>query len=185
MWSSSNQGVIRCAFPSWIRGPSPSATRSKPRRVTSHPVAASHGCTIISHARDIGLGKAGPTLITAYCSHKGKRSAHSDPTRLIEPRGFRVLGHPFRSDNLECSTFRQLAKARVTPQCDHVLDNVAQSEVPFGLTISREGLRAGDRAKAEGLKPSSRAELATPAGNGGDHDPAAQYRPTAQPRGGL
>ncbi len=59
----------------------------QPGRVTSHPVAASDGGTIIAHARGIRLEKAGPILISACRSHKGKRSTYPDPTRSIGPRG--------------------------------------------------------------------------------------------------
>jgi hypothetical protein len=109
------------AFCSWIRGPSPLSARGKTGRVTSHPVAASDGCTIISHARGIGLGRAEPTLITACRSHKGKRSADPDPVRLIEPRGLRVICRLPRSGRLECGTCRQLAQGCVTPERDQQL----------------------------------------------------------------
>jgi hypothetical protein len=57
-------------------------------RVTSHPVAAGDGRTIIPHAQGIGLGKAGPTLIAACRSHEGKRPTDPDPARMIKPRGY-------------------------------------------------------------------------------------------------
>ena len=101
---------------------------------------------------------------------------------LKEPE---CLPQPEGSCGSQHEAFGDFTEPGITPQPNHVLDNVAQSEVPFGLTISREALRAGDRAKTEGLKPSSRPELARPAGNGGDDDPAAHNRPTDQPRGGL
>ena len=75
----------------------PVGNTRQPNRVTSHPVAAAHGCTIIPHARGIRLERAGPTLITACRSHKGKRSAHPDPTRLIGPRGFLISLAPLRT----------------------------------------------------------------------------------------
>jgi len=47
----------------------PVGNTRQPSRITSHPVAAPDGCTIIPHARGTGLGRAGPTLITACRSH--------------------------------------------------------------------------------------------------------------------
>src|ERR671910_2871372 len=92
-----------------------------PSRVTSLPVAASGGGTIIPHARGTGLGRAGPTLITACRSHKGKRSADPDPARVIEPRGVRRTGRPLRSGRLEGSPLRQLTEGRVTPDSNQQL----------------------------------------------------------------
>src|SRR4051794_8604888 len=69
----------------------------------------------------------------------------------------------------------------------HVVDNVAQAASDFVLIVSCEELRLrGGRAKAAGLKPSSRPGLARPVEEGGGNDAAAaQAWPTAQPRGGL
>lgn len=87
----------------WVE---PVVNMRQPGRVTSHPVAAPGGCTIIPHARGTGLGKTGPTLITACHSHKGKRAAYPDPKRLIRPLGFSVICYSLSSGNLECGTFR-------------------------------------------------------------------------------
>jgi len=88
---------------------------------------------------------------------------------------------------LQLHPLRHGAVLEVSPERDHVVDNVAQAASDFVLTLSCEELRLrGGRANAAGLKPSSRPGLARPVEDGGDHDPAAaQAWPTAQPRGGL
>ena len=91
-------------FSSWTRGSSPSIIRSnQPRHLTSGQRL--DGCTIISHARGIRLGKAEPTLMTACLSHRGKRSAHPDPTRLVRPLGFRIISRLFGQAVLSSAPF--------------------------------------------------------------------------------
>ena len=108
-----------------------------PSRVTSHPVAASGGGTIIPHARGTGLGRAGPTLITACRSHKGKRSADPDPARVIEPRGVRRTCRPLRSGRLEGSPFRQLTEGRVTPESTQQLAGQRHNRDPADAAALR------------------------------------------------
>jgi len=66
--SSLDQFFIGSSFGSWIRV-EPVIEFAATSCVTSHPVAALDGRTMVPHARGIGLGKAEPTLITAYLSH--------------------------------------------------------------------------------------------------------------------
>src|SRR4051795_13658473 len=92
-----------------------------------------------------------------------------------------------RSGRLQLHPLRHGPVLEVSPERDHVVDNVAQAASDFVLTLSCEGLRLrGGRANAAGLKPSSRPGLARPVEEGGGNDSAAaQAWPTAQPRGGL
>jgi hypothetical protein len=87
-------------------------------RVTSHPVAAGDGRTIIPHAQGIGLGKAGPTLIAACRSHEGKRPTNPAPARMIN---LAVTCRLLWSGSLECCAYRQIAQGRVTPERDQEL----------------------------------------------------------------
>jgi hypothetical protein len=85
------QRIILPSFPPdrldpWVRA---RCRKRRQSRITSHPVAASSGCTNIPHTRGFGLGKAGPILLTACLSQSRERSAYPDPTRLIRPRGLR------------------------------------------------------------------------------------------------
>ena len=92
-----------------------------------------------------------------------------------------------RSGRLQFHPLRDSAVLEVSPERDHVVDNVAQAASDFVLIVSCEELRLrGGRANAAGLKPSSRPGLARPVEEGGGEDSAAaQAWPTAQPRGGL
>src|SRR4051794_30020414 len=74
---------------------------------------------------------------------------------IFTPYLHSVVGVP-RSGRLQFHALRDGAVLEVSPERDHVVDNVAQAASDFVLIVSCEELRLrGGRANAAGLKPSS------------------------------
>jgi len=76
----------RAGAPHWIRSPSPFSSCSPrwPHHLTSG--RRSSACTMIPHARGIGLGRVGPSFFAAYLSQKLTAvTTHPDPASQSRP----------------------------------------------------------------------------------------------------